>query len=575
MNREEYLALSEEREKEAKGLALKALDGQLPPGYIWSDNPDQMYGNAMFRIKPESVVPGSMSIHFIHRLMHRTDRDEGDLVTTPTTETVTAYCDIFNGRAWETNSEWGVDGKVVSTLLSQADLVFSVRDVVSMALSQKPFVSFEWKRDEHDSHKHHLFACTEKYGSVWKSGSMWGTTIGIPCETLGNAKVRTEGAAMGWIKTRHDERLAGLGEIVMSKEPYDRNNMDAAIEYSKETNRLFRSGDMDAAFAHYMRDPNGGALMSFKDTNKDEFVVGMQSMAGGPLAAIHLSSNERQSWCEAGAGDDEIEAIAQMGGYAAIRKSGPKLLALQDLLDHVMEARYIGVRNELRKMGWEGEGQALEKVLGDVSLRARLVCVNAGAGRNVVDFQFDVIDVSKPVYSTTVVDNDMNKCIKAMAAEVNSASLVIAVQASVAAPGETSRIGPSFNIGQRFEFKAGDPIVGNGYRGSVTKVCDGQLAGMVEVRLPGGYGCLSSSYPECYPAIQNGVEVVTDGRHVGKVEEVTSQFVIQDAGRGKMIAHEVGKFDVLPQLGEKVDVQYRGDKAVVVEPKAKVKGNER
>ena len=134
-------------------------------------------------------------------------------------------------------------------------------------------------------------------------------------------------------------------------------------------------------------------------------------------------------------------------------------------------------------------------------------------------------------------------------------------------------IGPIYVVGQRFDFKVGDPIVGNGYRGSVTTVCTGQLTGMVEVRLPGGSACLSASYPDCYPAIRDGVEVITDGRHVGSVLDVNAQFVVLDAGRGKCVALPVGKLEVLPNIGEKLDVQYRGEKVVVVEPKSK--GNER
>lgn len=135
--------------------------------------------------------------------------------------------------------------------------------------------------------------------------------------------------------------------------------------------------------------------------------------------------------------------------------------------------------------------------------------------------------------------------------------------------------GPSFHIGEKFVFNVGDPIVGNGYRGSVTEVCSGQLDGMVVVRLPGGSACLSSSYPDCYPAIFKGVEVVTEGRHVGQVKEVNQQFVTQNAGRGKLVAHEVGKFGELPQVGETVDIQYQGGKAVVVESLDKGKGNGR
>lgn len=135
--------------------------------------------------------------------------------------------------------------------------------------------------------------------------------------------------------------------------------------------------------------------------------------------------------------------------------------------------------------------------------------------------------------------------------------------------------GPAFAIGQKFKFKVGDPIVGNGYRGTVKEVCGGQLDGMVVVGLPGGSACVSSSYPDCYPAVIKDVEVVTEGRHVGKVKEVGQQFVTQNSGRGKLVAHEAWKFDQLPSVGQTVDIQYLGSKAVVSQSVDKGKGNGR
>ena len=37
---------------------------------------------------------------------------------------------------------------------------------------------------------------------------------------------------------------------------------------------------------------------------------------------------------------------------------------------------------------------------------------------------------------------------------------------------------------------AGQRVVCNGYPGTITKVCDGALLGMVEVRVPGGLVCV-------------------------------------------------------------------------------------
>lgn len=56
---------------------------------------------------------------------------------------------------------------------------------------------------------------------------------------------------------------------------------------------------------------------------------------------------------------------------------------------------------------------------------------------------------------------------------------------------------PAYKHGQVFVFKPGDPIIGNGYKGTVVRMYS---EGMVEVRLPGGTCCIPASYPDCYPA---------------------------------------------------------------------------
>ena len=141
---------------------------------------------------------------------------------------------------------------------------------------------------------------------------------------------------------------------------------------------------------------------------------------------------------------------------------------------------------------------------------------------------------------------------------------------------DSAKIGPVFSVGQRFGFKAGDDVVANGYRGTVAKVCDGQLTGMVEVRLPGGVACMSASFPDCFPAVTNGVEVVVEGRFSGLVEEVTNQFVVQNAGRGRLVAHETHRFgDAVPAVGEQGNVAYKFGKATWGIEVAKGQGNER
>ncbi len=57
-----------------------------------------------------------------------------------------------------------------------------------------------------------------------------------------------------------------------------------------------------------------------------------------------------------------------------------------------------------------------------------------------------------------------------------------------------------FAIGQRFALTKGQQVICNGYPGTVIQVHTGQLAGMVDVRVPGGLTTVSASYPDVYPA---------------------------------------------------------------------------
>lgn len=57
-------------------------------------------------------------------------------------------------------------------------------------------------------------------------------------------------------------------------------------------------------------------------------------------------------------------------------------------------------------------------------------------------------------------------------------------------------------MNERFNFKVGDDVICNGYRGTVIKVCEGVLDGMVEVRLgQRGAVCVSASAPDCFPHV--------------------------------------------------------------------------
>lgn len=59
--------------------------------------------------------------------------------------------------------------------------------------------------------------------------------------------------------------------------PYDPNDMDAAVAYSKRIKTLFDNSDHDGAYALYMKDPNGGALACFSDMTKARFVQSIYS----------------------------------------------------------------------------------------------------------------------------------------------------------------------------------------------------------------------------------------------------------------------------------------------------------
>lgn len=76
---------------------------------------------------------------------------------------------------------------------------------------------------------------------------------------------------------------------------------------------------------------------------------------------------------------------------------------------------------------------------------------------------------------------------------------------------------------------------------------------------------------------ERGVPIVDSGRHVGSVVEVSGGFVVQDVGRGNLIAHDLRKCNMAPDLGLKVDIGYAGGQAVVRvdTERARVVGQER
>lgn len=62
---------------------------------------------------------------------------------------------------------------------------------------------------------------------------------------------------------------------------------------------------------------------------------------------------------------------------------------------------------------------------------------------------------------------------------------------------------------------------------------------------------------------ERGVPVAESGRYIGCIVESEAGFVVQDAGRGALVAHDVRKCEAAPRLGEQVDIGYAGGRAMV------------
>ena len=225
MTYKEYDEMIAERRQEARRLTVAALENQIPNGYVLSDEPDQMPSNAYLRIKPEDKNhAGLFSIHFIYRDYYKlTKNKDSSLIITPTKESVFALNDVYNGAFWQKNHEWGEDGKVEIPVPFYSDLALSVRDMVSMVMTQEPFVSLKWVRDEHDPLKHYLLNGDKKLGCVWKASHNSGTYYslsGESCKTLAEIKSRTESSARFMLKSENDEKLAWMTD----SQPNDREN---------------------------------------------------------------------------------------------------------------------------------------------------------------------------------------------------------------------------------------------------------------------------------------------------------------------------------------------------------------
>lgn len=207
---DEYKKLSADRQAEAKSLFLAALDGVVPDGYTLSDDPGQMYGNAHLRMKPIRVEQGMYSLCFFHSINYRSAMEGGEYRISPTREFVWISADVYDAPGLlDGFCEFGESGKLTADVLGD-DLAAAVRDIVSRAMSQVPFILFEWRVCEHDKETLELYNQGRRIAKIWKSGKQWGTLTGNSFRTQAEARAVAEDCEAGLIAISHQERLAGL-----------------------------------------------------------------------------------------------------------------------------------------------------------------------------------------------------------------------------------------------------------------------------------------------------------------------------------------------------------------------------
>lgn len=120
-------------------------------------------------------------------------------------------------------------------------------------------------------------------------------------------------------------------------------NQEASIELAHEAKRLFAEGQHDAAFELFKTDPLSNAL------SKAEFVAAMHASAGGPEAALRLSSAQRTQLSIAGATTRAIELFASKSNLVEVLATDT--LAAHEL-SSVLLAREQAVHEALVAAGW-------------------------------------------------------------------------------------------------------------------------------------------------------------------------------------------------------------------------------
>ncbi len=209
MSMREYKELAAARKSEVKALFMAAMDGLVPEGYVLSDDPRQMYVNALLRMKPEMPNKGMFSLTFLHQLEYRNVERVGDgYEVTASTESVLIEVGVYQSPSTVDSETTGV--RPWRFRVSGGDLAAAVREAVSTAMSQPPFTQFEWRKYEHDKERLELYDGEKRLGKIWKSGGKWATLMGNSFKTQNQAKVESEGSEAAIIATKHQERLAGL-----------------------------------------------------------------------------------------------------------------------------------------------------------------------------------------------------------------------------------------------------------------------------------------------------------------------------------------------------------------------------
>lgn len=208
MTMDQYHKMSDAHAAEAKQVLVKALSACLSAGYVLSDDPRQMYANALLRMKPAHPQRGDCTLFFMHSIAYKGTSAEGGYRVIPTVETVAAIADIYGDTlSLEGCAEFG-DGGRVKVPVQAGDITSAVRQLVSLCLSQPPLVHFAWQRRPSEGSVLALRVDEEEMTEIRKAGSRWSLETGQSFRTQEEARAVAEGNVSAIVATRYQERLA-------------------------------------------------------------------------------------------------------------------------------------------------------------------------------------------------------------------------------------------------------------------------------------------------------------------------------------------------------------------------------